>query len=99
MAPTFEINCTITIADVPEVRRFVERLHRGLVSDGDDMSRIVMTAHELLENAVKFSADGSAMLRIEIVSGREINITTRNRARASDLAELREVAARLEQTP
>jgi hypothetical protein len=94
--PSLEITCTITLDDVPEVRRFVEKLHRDLVRSGDDMSRLVMTAHELLENAVKFSADGSAMLRVEIHKGREVTITTRNRARAADLQELKQVAMQLE---
>lgn len=50
-----------------------------------------MATHELLENAVKFSADGAASLRLEI-GGSTVTITTRNRARPVDLQELGKIA-------
>lgn len=87
---SFEVTGNLTVDDVPEVRRFVEKLHRR-VSNPDDLSRVAMATHELLENAVKFSTDGSAGLRIEI-GGSEVTITTHNRARPGDLDELRQLA-------
>lgn len=80
----FEITCAIGIEDVPEVRRFVEKLHRRLVPSSEDVARVAMAAHELLENAVKFSTDGNASLRIELVDGGQVRITTRNLARTAD---------------
>jgi len=87
---SFELNGNLTVDDVPEVRRFVEKLHRRN-SSAEDISRVAMATHELLENAVKFSTDGTASLRIE-VGASQVTITTRNRARPNDLEELSELA-------
>ena len=92
----FELVGTITIEDVADVRRFVEKLHRRFVRNGDDASRLAMATHELLENAVKFSADGTATLRIEIVDGAEFRVSTTNTARAADRDALVTIAAELE---
>jgi anti-sigma regulatory factor (Ser/Thr protein kinase) len=89
----FEISGAIAVDDVPDVRRFVEKLHRR-VSNPEDVSRVAMATHELLENAVKFSTDGSTSLQVE-VGGSQVTITTRNRARPDDLEELRQIAADL----
>jgi anti-sigma regulatory factor (Ser/Thr protein kinase) len=83
----FEItNGKLTVEDVPDVRRFIEKLHRT-ASNPDDIERVAMATHELLENAVKFSTDGSASLCVE-VGGSQVTIVTRNRAKTDDLQEL-----------
>jgi hypothetical protein len=87
---SFELSGALSVEDVPEVRRFVEKLHRR-VSNPDDVSRVAMATHELLENAVKFSTDGSTTLRVEI-GGSVVTIMTRNRARPHDLVELGQIA-------
>ena len=92
---SFEIVCTITLDDVPDIRRFVEKLHRRIVHNDDEIQRLSMATHELLENAVKFSADGSASLRIEVVGASDLVITTRNRARTHDLEDLLTIAAEI----
>jgi hypothetical protein len=92
---SFEIVCSITLDEVPDIRMFVEKLHRRVVRDEHQMSRLALTTHELLENAVKFSADGSASLRIEFVEKSHVMITTRNRARTTDLADLLSIAAEI----
>lgn len=89
----FELTGALVVEDVPEVRRFVEKLHRR-VSNPEDVSRVAMATHELLENAVKFSTDGSTCLRVEI-GGSQVTITTRNRAKPDDLEELRQIANEL----
>jgi hypothetical protein len=94
----FELLCTITLAEVPEVRRFVEKLHRRIVRNHDDVSRLTMATHELLENAVKFSVNGSAMLRIR-VDGEEICVTTRNLARTADVEGLISTAREIKAAP
>lgn len=93
---SFELTCAITIEDVPDVRRIVEKLHGRLMRNGDDVSRVAMATHELLENAVKFSADGTASLKIEIVDGSQVRITTRNLAREQDLAGIASLAKEIE---
>jgi hypothetical protein len=89
----FELSGSIGVDDVPEVRRFVEKLHRR-VSNPDDVSRVAMATHELLENAVKFAVDNSTSLRVD-VGGSMVTITTRNRARPQDLEELRQISREL----
>jgi anti-sigma regulatory factor (Ser/Thr protein kinase) len=91
-----ELQGSLTLDDVPYVRRFVEKIHRGVVRNDDDISRLAMATHELLENAVKFSVDGGASLRIEIEDD-SVCITTRNRAALADLDDLRAIASELEQ--
>ncbi len=95
----FELVGTITIEDVADVRRFVEKLHRRYVPNLDDASRLAMATHELLENAVKFSADGTATLKIEIIDGAEFCVTTTNQARMQDVDALVTIAAELEAAP
>jgi hypothetical protein len=90
---SFQLSGNLTVADVPDVRRFVEKMH-SRVSNAEDVSRVAMATHELLENAVKFSTDGAASLRID-VGGSQVTITTRNRARSTDLDELRQLASEL----
>jgi hypothetical protein len=58
-----------------------------------------MATHELLENAVKFSTDGNASLRVEVVDGEQIRITTRNSARTADREGLRALAEQLAAAP
>jgi anti-sigma regulatory factor (Ser/Thr protein kinase) len=89
----FELMGRLTPHDVPDVRRLVENVHRRIVDNGDDVSRLALVTHELLENAVKYSADGTASLRIELFDGRDVVITTRNRARRDDVKELLSIAA------
>jgi hypothetical protein len=93
-AQTFLLEGPLEVSDVPHVRRFVEHVHRHRVSDRDDIARVAMTAHELLENAIKFSSDGAAALSIDLADS-TISIKTRNRARTEDLVDLRRIASEL----
>ena len=93
----FQLGGAIAVDDVPDVRRIVEKVQRRVVRNDDDRSRVVMTAHELLENAVKFSVDGAASLHI-VTTGSEVSITTRNRTSEAHLAELRTIAKEINAT-
>lgn len=88
----------LTNDDVADVRRFVEKVHQRHVQSIDDVSRVSMTAHELLDNAIKFSVDGSATLNIAIESN-NVHITTRNRARSTDVDGLKKIADGLKASP
>jgi hypothetical protein len=90
----FEIDGTLTSKDVPLVRRFVEGLHRKISADA---SLLAMATHELLENAVKFSVDGSAFLRLEIADS-TATVTTRNRASPGNVEVLNKIARDLTAT-
>lgn len=96
MSDHFELAGEFTLDQVPEVRRFTERMLRW-IPDRDVSARLAMATHELFENAVKFADDGVASLRVEVARLPSIRarITTRNRARASDLDTLHQLSARL----
>jgi two-component sensor histidine kinase len=51
---------------VSVVRRFVEEAFERMSTDPDAVYRVSMTAHELLENAVKYSLGGRALLRVAL---------------------------------
>ncbi|MDB4954722.1 MAG: hypothetical protein JWO36_2291 [Myxococcales bacterium] len=87
-----EVDGVLGINDVPDVRRFVATVHHRFVPDDDDLSRVAMATHELLENAVKFSVDGIATLRIELLANNRISITTRNRAHPENVEDLKQLA-------
>lgn len=83
---------------VPEVRliwrtsRYVRDFYGNVLADPDASGRVMLAAHELLENAAKYSADGFGQLHIQLVE-REgttfVQIATTNRASPEKLAELR----------
>lgn len=52
---------------VSVVRRFVEEAFERLLPDPDAVYRVSMCAHELLENAAKYSLGGKALLRVSLV--------------------------------
>ena len=96
MKPTvFELDTTIHLEDVKEVRHLVERIHLRLGSSAGDAARIAMATHELLENAIKYSLDGTARLRIDVSDAAIVTISTRNRATPDHRAELAQLAAEL----
>src|SRR4051794_3654097 len=49
---------------VSVVRRFVEATFERLLADPDAVYRVPMTAHELMENAAKYSLGSKALLRV-----------------------------------
>jgi hypothetical protein len=53
---------------VSPARRFVEEALEKAVTDADFVSRVAMTAHELLENAAKYAHDGKADLSLTMPS-------------------------------
>ncbi len=84
-------SCELSFERKPElisiVRRFVSDFYTRTLADPDATSRLALATHELLENAVKYSRDGKANVRIQ-VSGRgqkaRVRIRTKNRARPED---------------
>jgi hypothetical protein len=88
--------CELSFEKRPElvsiVRRFVSDFYDRTLADPDATSRVALATHELLENAVKYSRDGRAKVRIQ-VSGRgdkvRVRIRTRNRACPEDAEHIR----------
>lgn len=83
--------CELSFERRPElvsiVRRFVSEFYDRTLCDPDATSRVALATHELLENAVKYSRDGRAKVRIE-VSGQgervKVRIRTKNRGSPED---------------
>lgn len=95
----FEVAGATTPEQLPEIRRFVERFHRRVLCDDRHLiSRVAVAAHELFENALKFATDGVATLNVDISrdataeeEALRVRITTKNRANAHHVSELREI--------
>jgi hypothetical protein len=94
------VNCRAAIAldFMPEVRliwrtsRYVRDFYGRVLADPDASARVMLAAHELLENSAKYSADGRGQLTIELVErGGQgfVQIRASNRASAESVAELR----------
>lgn len=78
----FEMSFCPSIELVSLVRRFVGTFYLRVLSDADLASRVALATHELLENAVKYSTDGEANIRLVIKALNTrptIELRTRNR--------------------
>lgn len=70
-----------TVRLVSVVRRFVSDLYGEVLVDADATDFIAMATHELLENSVKYSTDGSSVLTITVSddpNGRRVVVETAN---------------------
>ena len=68
MSTAFDLTVWPDANLVSVVRRFIEEVYEKRIADLDAVARIALTTHELLENAVKFAANGSTRLLIETES-------------------------------
>jgi hypothetical protein len=70
--------------------------------DPDEMHCIAMAAHELLENIVKYSAEGTSSFDMEIVDGdggRRVRISTSNDATPEDVVKAKRLVDRISAAP
>ena len=69
---------------ISSTRRFAGDILGSVLRDPDSTSRIALTIHELLENTLKYSTDGQALLAVtvgnEVNGRRHVEVTARNRA-------------------
>ena len=75
---------------IPQTRRFVAAFCDRELGQPDLSGRVSLTTHELLENAVRYSAGGTILLRVEIAR-RQIEVFVQNDAAAKDTARLKQV--------
>ena len=88
----FELSFSPNVTLVGTVRRFVGDFYTRIIEDADVTSRLAVATHELLENAVRYSADGNTTVRVGVKrtpGEMRITIDTRNRAKAPNLEVLR----------
>lgn len=61
-----DLPLTISPAIVSPTRRLLESKLAPVLDDDDAVFRVAMAAHELLENAAKYTSDGKARLEVEV---------------------------------
>jgi hypothetical protein len=92
------VSAAIRLDFVPDMRliwrtsRYVRDFYGNVLADPDACARVMLAAHEMLENAAKYSTDGQGCLEVEVVERAGqcfVQIRTRNRAAPESLTELR----------
>jgi len=96
--PTVEVTFAPTIILINVMRQFVRNFYAAVLgSRGSDM--LAMATHELLENALRYSAEEGATFKIEVEplpDTDRVTIRIENRAQPGHIEPLREVMARME---
>lgn len=67
--PSVDLAFQPQLDQVSMVREFLESYFEPALNDPDLLSRMAIAAHELLENAAKYSAGGFSRLRIGLKNG------------------------------
>ncbi len=87
--PSFELVFCPSVQLISLVRRFVEDFYQGVLADRAVSSRLALATHELLENAAKYSTDGSASLCVQVdTRAGTVLVRTTNRATATQIERL-----------
>lgn len=83
----FHLEVSMSVHHMTAVRRFVAELTHSIVHDLELAARLALAAHELLENAVKYSANPAHLvtLRLAAQAQRSVRITVMN-ASSEELA-------------
>jgi hypothetical protein len=79
----FEMSIVPNLELVSVVRKFIGTFYAHVYNDPETIDRVALAAHELLENAVKYSTDGATTLRMDIVTGPTMSFVIRTRNRAT----------------
>jgi hypothetical protein len=102
-APAMSVSFRPHAGLLTETREFVSSFCGTFVRDPHIILRIVMALHELLENAIKYSLDGSSEFRIELRSDDDgdprISIRTHNRASSDAIAAMSDAVRRIHEAP
>ena len=87
---------------VSSARRFLEDLYGRWLVDPHDAYRVAMTAHELIENLVKYSSDTKSLVEVDVRQQGDqsvVSVRTKNRAAPEQVEELRRSLERVSQAP
>jgi hypothetical protein len=95
----FNLEVSMGVEHLTAVRRFVAELTDSVVHNSELASRLALTTHELLENAVKYSVDAKHMvtLRLWVQGARRVHVTVRNVSSEALVEPLREQLRQLDE--
>jgi hypothetical protein len=92
----FELRVEPTVGIISAVRRSVNSIFERVLLDADASARVALTAHELLENALRHSTGGEALLNIHVDAPTScVRIETRNHASAVKIENLQDRAVKM----
>jgi hypothetical protein len=94
-----DLACEPDLNQVSSVREFVESYYKTVIQDDDVICRMAVAAHELLENAAKYSTGGLSHLRIQMRGGprpRLLSVSVSNFADPARLDDLKVTIAELD---
>jgi anti-sigma regulatory factor (Ser/Thr protein kinase) len=84
---------------IATVRKFVGDFYVKVLGDENVTSRLVVASHELLENVVRYSADGESRIKVSVQSENShfrIRIVTHNRGTPADVEAIRGLLAKFD---
>jgi two-component sensor histidine kinase len=85
---------------ISAVRCFIEDFFGRATADSDAAQRLALVAHELLENAAKYSSDGDATLTVRVDPGSNmVAVRTKNLATPTRIAEVEDAFRALSSAP
>jgi anti-sigma regulatory factor (Ser/Thr protein kinase) len=97
-----ELSFSPNVGLISTVRKFVGEFYERVLGDADVTSRLVVATHELLENAVRYSADGQSSIRIGVRredDGINVSIDTRNKTTPENREELVKLLDEMKASP
>jgi hypothetical protein len=91
-----ELRLQPTVQVITAIRRSVNSIFDHLLHDPDASARLALAAHELLENALRHSSDGEALLNIRVDEPTSrVSIETTNHASAAKIEKLQSRAVKM----
>jgi anti-sigma regulatory factor (Ser/Thr protein kinase) len=97
-----ELSFSPNVSLISTVRKFVGEFYERVLGDADVTSRLVVATHELLENAVRYSADGQSSIRIGVKREDDqilVSIDTRNKTKPENREELVKLLDEMKASP
>jgi hypothetical protein len=101
-SPTLSVQFRPHAGLLTQTREFVALFCGTFVRDPEIVYRLTMALHELLENAIKYSSDGLADVRIELRKEDKeslVSIRVENRAAPERIVAVRDMIHRIQEAP
>jgi len=98
----FELEFTPNLRLVPIVRRFVSDFYGAVFEDEEVISRLALSTHELMENAIQHNSGGDAHLLVELrdVAGeKHISVRIGNPTSPERIAKLSRLLEAMDRAP